>query len=1235
MSELGSLANFTIDKLSDAIEQGKEWMQPDPNRPTGEKDACHIVAKAQQTAAKAKSAADAAKSGKCPACDKHGIPVLLTIPTLVEKECANKQPATSAKLQGSLPSLVAAGYAMRTLREGYVMAWYETHPSYLDGEEGWTLAEVHKGGYMTPTSFAAKGLGTVDEPRSAKLSKANAEFSCSRVGGYASALLFVVPKDPKISKVWVAFSSQPWSPQVRQAFAASSELRKKAMTLIDVNQLTCRTGISLSEEDIANHIIDYRDDFDASYIAGNPFPLAGLKEKQEDRGFFRNLFSPAIEREETPADIIGQARIAQNMDARGLETPKGLIVGLRDAEGLVATAAQRRISLCSSATEFLAKTPQGPRRLQSALMVKGLKKLLANQLDAHKKLEEKYRHLEGQKLTWAEFQARVRIFSLSEYQDKSSGDGLDGTLPFDAGFTYRYYAGRQVVQRMESKTIWPEDDEVPNNDQKGVIAIRSNDFIDEHAPWHFMENNLDGEVSVKGEDYGWEDYIKAHQDLAKADNTQRSMIELDHKLLLQSDGFKCLYQHQFSTLDPRDAYPYASMVAACLNGGPLTDAACGIVMSDDKKSVVHDKSKSWWADFLQQSPNNPRNLLVRALLGNQVDNFNGFSGTNLPSAAFDKMPNLLDSIALARQQGCGVKEEDADLVIASLISSLSALSAKRNSMDKDASTLTPRLASLIESLMAKSQGDDLKMCRVMVPLDVAVRYWRKQAEMLPDGVQQQTKHLKNGRVTSLIFGNPLTQEAYVAAANSSTSASAFVPVYAWFNDSGKLATDITGKTEDPMPKWAQKPFKGVVKGWIKGNAFVRDVSLTERQLNTLIEQNLLRVRAKAAHIRTNGLRVFVAGAAALQVWSLFDAGKVLAHGDKATRENALGSILSSGIGLVSALTELWGMAIEATASVAAKRLLFGAGIAGAISTAIAAAQAWVAASESFRTGDDNAGYASVFQGAFFFAASIVFVAAALIGFFAGAGAATSAVVASVTGVGLILVALGVITGFVVAWLKDKPFEAWADASTWGSNVYSNFQQEVSALNERLSGIKVEFSYGIFDDALGSAKSKIDAIKHNIDARIYNMALSSLPVVANSAFNVDMSYQKTIGDVTFSRLDLTLPNVIKDKLRWIMQIHATEKGTGKLRLIAQYGSSTRNTPVGNDFDREVYQVAHGPRSGVAGEENGLTTLTLSASLGDSRYGRAYATVRVGGKLEGADDPLLQKGRLLIGADHIYG
>ncbi|WP_248114583.1 T6SS effector BTH_I2691 family protein [Ralstonia pseudosolanacearum] len=199
---------------------------------------------AQVAAASAKPACGA--SG-CPSCVKAGLPVLLTRLGLADKGYAEARKGVLAPIVKKLaaPDLVASGYVLRTLRAGYVYAYYEkAHTPELVKQHGWQVFRVDHGGYLMPIPLAMAG-------------KDDEAFTCKRSESYATAMLFVIPQPKQTKRVWVGFSTSPWSAPTLKKYASHADLRAKRMACIDAPAGKSEQAIGLTVEKAIQCIPDY------------------------------------------------------------------------------------------------------------------------------------------------------------------------------------------------------------------------------------------------------------------------------------------------------------------------------------------------------------------------------------------------------------------------------------------------------------------------------------------------------------------------------------------------------------------------------------------------------------------------------------------------------------------------------------------------------------------------------------------------------------------------------------------------------------------------------------------------------------------------------------------------------------------------------------------------------------------------------------------------------------------
>ncbi|MEJ2715482.1 MAG: T6SS effector BTH_I2691 family protein [Acidihalobacter sp.] len=690
-------------------------------------------------AQKAASSASPCAAGKCPNCDKQGLAVLLTIPTLAETTYANSVRGTIAPLLDGTadPALAASGYVMRTLREGYVMAFYENDKlsPEIAAQGGWSLNRVHKGGYLTPARFAAAEAGTT---------AAEAPFSCSRVAGFASALLFTIPKAEHAGKVWVAFSSHPWSAKVREAYAADAAMRDKYMTCIEAAAGTCRRSLALTPDNLSKAVIDFVPQRDPKVLKGNPWPLRHLAADAEHLGrplrenfpFLRDLLDTTL-RPEDAADVYAQAEAAIGSSG-ALTIANAMIVGLADAEGVTTTAAQRRITLCNSAAEWIAdfRDNQGEQngywRLQSALSIKGLLALVDNQASDHKKREAPYAHLQGKAVTRHEFDAMM-----SAHQ-----------LPKDARFA--------PDQRHTPAGACPEGMSVTYADpSRGTIDIPSAERIERDAAK--LKQDIRDKLTAKARGMDWTKFLQTYENKVRDDKQRLARLELDHKAWLESDLFRHLYSVDFDDTALVDGLPYASCVNNCLMGGPMTD-----------------KALDWWSGFLAQDPSLKHNLLVRALLGNQTAFFGWFTQLSQKATTFDELKGLLDVVREAHAQGRSAgSAQNADGLAQSLLMIATSVAAALDKAGTLGEGLRERLKRLGLSLMGKSEPG-LKLYVLRVPLSVAARLWRSMAGAT-ENVLAKSAEVGQRKVKSLVLSGAIALDM----AGSAKAADTLVDVYCW------------------------------------------------------------------------------------------------------------------------------------------------------------------------------------------------------------------------------------------------------------------------------------------------------------------------------------------------------------------------------------------------------------------------------------------------------------------------
>lgn len=131
-----------------------------------------------------------------------------------------------------------------------------------------------------------------------------------------------------------------------------------------------------------------------------------------------------------------------------------------------------------------------------------------------------------------------------------------------------------------------------------------------------------------------------------------------------------------------------------------------------------------------------------------------------------------------------------------------------------------------------------------------------------------------------------------------------------------------------------------------------------------------------------------------------------------------------------------------------------AGIIGAIATAIDAVKSVIQSFDEYSKENYGATGLLAIQGLL-----LIGAAAAGVGVAFGAGS-TVILGLSVTGWGLILAALGIVVGFIIAALQDTQMEEWAGQTFWGRypDKWGSVKREQEELNKLLIGARVDFDF---------------------------------------------------------------------------------------------------------------------------------------------------------------------------------
>lgn len=1000
------------------------------------------------SAAANKAAANtpACASGGCPACEKVGLPMLLVRAGVADKSYAQdaaRTAATRVLMESKVPAphLPTSGHVARTLRPGYVIAYYEkSHTPTLKSQRGWEAFKVHEGGYLTPHPLEGSASGKEEEA-----------FSCRRTAAYASAMLFVIQDARNAGKVWVAYSDHLWSPEVRHLYGNDKTLRRKRMTKIDASDASCSQSLPLTGKLVQTAVADYDPARPASAFRGNPFaPLPGSAKPGVPHA-----------RPETAGNLHAEAqRILEAGNNASKKKPYSpddvMLVGLIDPIGATAETAQRRITLCNDAAEWVVTQASGYQKLQTGLTIEGLLKRADEQAQARKAplSDPQYAGLNGKEV------------SEKEFKDLTAA----GKLPPEATLEPKYEYNPYDVNGDGRTRVYG----------RGIISFPSASQIDRQAT-SLKEDILDGVTGGKRRP-AHRTFLDSYKAKIKEDRQRLERLELDYQVWLQSEQRKLITSFDFDETTPSDGIFYAVAVGMCTHGGPITD-----------------RGTEWFKDFLLNDPNDKETLLVRSLLGNQKSAFESFHDAFKPTKVHKEIKNLfklIEEIEKAVAAGTPLPAGDKALLRAlpqirwlaqqlpllkNLASTyghltLTVVGATSMALDKLQQLPAPvrdKLQTLTESItntLGKAVG--VTVHKVSISLDKAAAYWRQQMGMVRGLAQRAADAADSKQVKSLVLGGAM----WFSVGGKPGTANTLIDVYVAVRQ-GTAA--VPGAVDAATAAGA--------KAGSNARAAVGASADAVADLARRFGKTGADVMRESIAVFKQGSATFSAAGALLQVFSISKTWHTLETGTQEERTYASITLLTTGLGVTGALLEIseaYAKQLGKTASALGLKLV--AGSASAISLLFDAVGAFLRFRNEKEKGDSDSSAAYLVQSLFFVGAAFAggMYVASTAGWITGTIAAGWGL--SWTGWGLLLLGLGLIAGYVAMLLNDAPTVEWVKRSIWGdaSDKWGNLQKEQNELNKVLLGVRVDFYAGIKTTLQGGVVGLGAPIMMNVPTNTY-------------------------------------------------------------------------------------------------------------------------------------------------------
>ncbi|MHA6826671.1 hypothetical protein ACQUJV_10660 [Ralstonia pseudosolanacearum] len=517
----------------------------------------------------------------------------------------------------------------------------------------------------------------------------------------------------------------------------------------------------------------------------------------------------------------------------------------------------------------------------------------------------------------------------------------------------------------------------------------------------------------------------------------------------------------------------------------------------------------------------------------------------------------LEPVKVAITAGKGAVADDARAIMQSLLGTIAAVVSK---LDQQGASLSEGLRYQIKlltmAMMVRSEAGALKLWRVPMPLQDAARLWRVMQGEATNAIRQVANAGKN-RVESLLLSSAVAMEANGAP----KTAKGVVDVYLIVSQPRTVASKAKQSVINGVRYLAEPAEIYGAKAARSAAQFIDQVTATEWAKGHMKVVTSL-----------NG--VLSAGSGLLQVLLIKKAWGDYANGSEWERTGARLSLLSAGLGLTAAFFELRAQYLEHLAKKEAfnsvKRV---AGILAAGSTAMDAVQAFINMKKAEEDGDGNAkaGYRVQW---------VLYTAAAVASGLAAFNVSALGVTATGFGViGLILVAVGVLVGFVILVIKDKPPEAWAVKTVWGTaeQKWADFAAEEREANKVLLCAQIDFSF-----------------RWNV---IENLGTSAMAADGAGFFGQEQTYTRE------AWLRFVWPETLRKRLGWEMRVYASGSNGEKLVGMASYtGSGAVSSALPGHLDGVTPSFSEK-------SEDGVTTLVLSSTVDMMRFRSARAAVRV--------------------------
>lgn len=1128
-------------------------------------------------AAVAASAGGKCSQGGCPSCVKTGLPMLLVRPGVVAKPYMSHIQGHLAPLLRTigLPRLKYLDYAARTLREGYLYAFYEKpHTAEIKAQSGWQVNLVDEGGYLTPVPLSPIPLvGVGDVPK----------FSCERTAGYAAAMLFVIPDAKNTGRVWVAFSESPWAPKVLERYAKDEALRNRRMTCIDAPKARAGASLPLTAASVEKLVYDYAPNIYSSAGVGNPYQrwlprMVGALEVESKISGQEEV----TVRSEGAYDVLSAAREIIARGRNQYAESDFLLVMVNDVIGISHETAVLRATYFKTAGEYVLGRADGnvdkaDWMLKSALSIEGL---IASLTQAGQRKQQDYDEA-----------------GYSQYHKTS--------MMYD-----------EFVRLQQAKQLPPEADfleatsistgvgnpPIPDYSIPGTVLLPS--------PVKQAEDQCE-KLRKKLRGYGtrsdYKTFLGVYEQHAARDADGLLAMEGDHFECLDCSPRKFLYDYDFDESDALSGFFYAATTARILAGGHITGNDAAQTSGSAASGLGKGKGADWYSRYLSDNPSLKENILLRALLGNTSQGFKEWLDKR--DGHFGLMGNVLDNVEeLARNPAAsgwvklGGKSANAlRLLAAGYVSALLPITGGIACALQLSGRLAPaalaRMSTLVSVMSnAGARHASATLVGVTMPLYKALRVWRRMMMDVQDAAIA-AGHITNANRTAVVNFSSMLRTI-----GATTAADTMVEVYLWVNKvpremeawaqaNALKAVSLTGATRQGARtlQYAIRLMPGVVNAsWTQAVRYISGSTLTQ-------------LVGTSSKVLANGTAVMAGGAGVLSIFSIMKNYEQFSKGNDAERAEAAIGILTGALTFAGAALTLQEQIYKARGrDLLAANTKMVAGRLVAVASFVDAVVVFGKGFVAVRRGDNAAFRVLVLQ-------SLVLGAAGAAAWAAAVGSSATILGIGMTGWGLILALVGIGLTFVYYYFKDSPLEEWGARSFWGKNGGDGFRglkAEQLQLDMLQAGVKVEFESKMLTDINSPGGKGIFA-----NATPWSLFYNLLK---------DKERSKR-GGMREGWVRVVMPSELQGQVNIYIGVYATERIGRGIALLGSYmsdggrlGVLQGEYPNVMDVRDQVIQV------GSVKHENSLLELVKACGIPMFKYKDAHAVIWLRGVDKDGDD-----------------